>query len=179
MQTELIPNLTPSYLATLVQLNLEFLEQLPPVQVKNPRVADPGKARSYTSRTIPTVKAPTRGKHIEIPDWLTGDRLIDFLESLRPRIKHIATSLAGRCYSPIDPQELEQVGMIAAWQRTQSYDPDKTGSFHACCIIRAHYAMIDFLRREFKVPTISLEEYLTGDDGKALQRELSLQAVWS
>jgi hypothetical protein len=161
MQSQMTPNLTPSYLATLVQLNLEFLEQLPPVQVKNQRVAAHGGAMPYAGRTIPKVK---REKHIDLPNWLKGDQLTDFLESLRPGIRRQAYNLSQRVWSvALDPQDLEQEAMLAAWHAASRYDETKVKSeksFIGYCMKFARFAMIKYVQQQTQIPTISLEDYL-------------------
>lgn len=163
MPTQDSSYLTPSYLATLVQLNFEYLEQLPSAQVKK--------------RRTPTTP-------IEIPDWLKGDRLTAFLESLRPEIRRQAYNLSRRVWSVVlDPQDLEQEAMLAAWHAASRYDETKVKSeksFIGYCMKFARFAMIKYVQQQTQTPTISLEDYLEVETHNGTwHRELSLHAIWS
>lgn len=91
-----------------------------------------------------------------------------FLESLRPEISRIAYGLlATGLHQKVEQADLEQEGLIGAWQCVQRFDAEKTtceGAFKGYCIKRARGAMIDYIR----------SHYRTGGDALSVDDEMWL-----
>jgi RNA polymerase sigma factor (sigma-70 family) len=147
-----------SFLASLVQTNLQ-----PILQTDDAPAPD---------------IAPSTEQQARRPSCLTDDELTALIESIKPEIARIAWRLSQRLYSvSVDPEDLEQEGLIAAWQATTRYDASKVTNEHslrAYCMSRARGAMLMYLRREFKKPAASLDAYLEVDtDDGSMHREIA------
>jgi DNA-directed RNA polymerase specialized sigma24 family protein len=119
---------------------------------------------------------PARQEARQLPAWLTGDNLNLFLAEMQPYIERAARSLyfRSRDVVSVDLADLEQVGMIAAWQATQRYDASKVidaNSFTGYCVKFARGAMLAELRG--LDTAISLDSYLEiPTQNGAIRREL-------
>lgn len=77
-----------------------------------------------------------------------------FLDGLRPEINRIAYGLlASGLHSKVAREDLEQEGLIGAWQCTQRFTVENTPSpeaFKSYCLKRARGAMVDYIRSHYR-----------------------------
>lgn len=107
-----------------------------------------------------------------------GQEVESFLAYFKPTVTRIAYRVYYRYsqYRSLDLQDLEQVGMIRAWQAFQKLLQNGISSERAAwsfCVKHAMGGMLGFVLRGDRVNALSLEAYLAPQDDDGPIRELA------